>query len=231
MPRTCSVCIHPNRNAIETEIENQRPYRNIAEQFSLTSSAIFRHKAQHITTDTATPPAAIDTLPKPDLNPENLNVMQLAFIDHYFGDAGRDGTKAARLAGYSGADNVLAVQAHKLLRLPKIKVTIAARFESSLMCAEETISNICEIARSTDSAVSVKDRLKALELVGKFHGILTETAVQERVVIVLTEKYHRVYSRLKNFFPEIEDNTLREFVGDILEVEPERLAEPKSLTA
>src|SRR5579862_1279092 len=47
MPRTCSICGHSERLAIEDSLfRNNVPFRNVSKQYQVTVSALFRHK-QH----------------------------------------------------------------------------------------------------------------------------------------------------------------------------------------
>ena len=47
MPRNCTVCLHPERKAIDEALfRNKTPLRNVSKQFGVTASALFRHK-QH----------------------------------------------------------------------------------------------------------------------------------------------------------------------------------------
>lgn len=47
MPR-CTVCGHPDREAVEAALVAQRGLRDIAGQFRLSKSALERHKANHL---------------------------------------------------------------------------------------------------------------------------------------------------------------------------------------
>ena len=51
MPRTCSVCTHPERDEIDKLLIRSEPYRTIAKQFRISESPVFRHKASHIVAD------------------------------------------------------------------------------------------------------------------------------------------------------------------------------------
>lgn len=55
MSRACSVCTHPKRRAIDTELVSEQSIRGIAKQFGIGDSALQRHKNNHlaqiITTD------------------------------------------------------------------------------------------------------------------------------------------------------------------------------------
>lgn len=49
MARTCSVCAHPARQAIDRALVSvSDPYRDIAGRYGLTRSALLRHKADHL---------------------------------------------------------------------------------------------------------------------------------------------------------------------------------------
>jgi hypothetical protein len=48
MPRKCSICTHPNRDAIDRALVNRESFRNVAKQFGITVSAIHRHNDAHL---------------------------------------------------------------------------------------------------------------------------------------------------------------------------------------
>ncbi len=48
MPRTCTVCNHAKRPAINRDLVAGRSLRDIATQFQLSSSAVDRHKREHL---------------------------------------------------------------------------------------------------------------------------------------------------------------------------------------
>ncbi|MEN6341045.1 MAG: hypothetical protein ABFC89_00635 [Methanospirillum sp.] len=53
MPPRCSICHHPDRETIDRALVSGESLRNIAEQYSVSSTALHRHKA-HIPTAVAT---------------------------------------------------------------------------------------------------------------------------------------------------------------------------------
>ena len=57
-------------------------------------------------------------------------------------------TRAARAAGYSGNDNVMAQMGHKLVRDGKIAEIIEARLKESAMSADEVLMRLGEQARA-----------------------------------------------------------------------------------
>lgn len=100
---------------------------------------------------------------------------QQAFIDAYAGN----GTEAARKAGYAGDDNALAVMANSLLRNPKIAAAIKERekhrSKPNILNREkrqEFWSNVM-----LDEDQTMKNRLKASELLGKSEADFTEKIV------------------------------------------------------
>jgi hypothetical protein len=48
MPRTCSVCTHPQRVAIDRALVEGLPFRHIASRFDTSTAALQRHKADHL---------------------------------------------------------------------------------------------------------------------------------------------------------------------------------------
>ena len=48
VPRTCSICTHPERSAIDKALVAGEPFRNIAQRSGTSSGALHRHKAEHL---------------------------------------------------------------------------------------------------------------------------------------------------------------------------------------
>ena len=48
MPRTCTICTHPERQAIEHALLRQEPFRHIAARTGTSTAALQRHKRDHI---------------------------------------------------------------------------------------------------------------------------------------------------------------------------------------
>ena len=53
MPRTCTICQHDQRAEIEAALLNGRVFRKISETFSLSITALHRHKNEHMITAVA----------------------------------------------------------------------------------------------------------------------------------------------------------------------------------
>jgi hypothetical protein len=104
--------------------------------------------------------------------PPVLTERQRKFVDAYMGEANGNGTKAARLAGYAGDDNTLAVAAYDLLRTPKIRSALDARLEGDPLIAGrlERTRFLTSVVRVEPCAPALKDRLAALEMLSKLAG-------------------------------------------------------------
>lgn len=50
MPRTCTLCVHPDRAAIDAALLEGGAYRDVAGQWGVSKSAVERHKRDHLAT-------------------------------------------------------------------------------------------------------------------------------------------------------------------------------------
>jgi len=48
MPRTCTICTHPEVHAIDGVLVAGQSFRNIAERYGTSATALFRHKSDHL---------------------------------------------------------------------------------------------------------------------------------------------------------------------------------------
>ena len=48
MPRTCTVCLHPDRSSIDQALISQEPFRHIASRTGTSTASLQRHKKDHI---------------------------------------------------------------------------------------------------------------------------------------------------------------------------------------
>ena len=136
-----------------------------------------------------------------------LTIKQKKFADEYI--ISGNATESYKVAGYKySSDNMASVEAHKLLRNPKVKTYIDERMRK---LEEEAIANQNEILKFltrvirdeeteetlisrgeegqeiTTVKLSGRDRIKAAELLGKRYGSWTdklEVEAESRVVIV-----------------------------------------------
>lgn len=73
-----------------------------------------------------------------------LTAKQQAFADFYI--IHKNATKAARLAGYSGDDNAMAVIGARNLRNAKIRAYIDRAFQEQVMSRDEVLARLASIA-------------------------------------------------------------------------------------
>ncbi|HYE07684.1 MAG TPA: terminase small subunit [Planctomycetota bacterium] len=112
-------------------------------------------------------------------NPRPLNERQLRFVEHYLADP--NATKAAKKAGYTGTDAVLASTGHQLLRNPKVAEVLAGRGKPAHEAAMSEADEIRAFWKATmrDKQQDPKDRLKASELLGKVNAMFVEKTKHE----------------------------------------------------
>ena len=92
MPRVCSICAHPERQAIEDALfRNNVPFRNVSKQYKVTVSALFRHK-EHVSEQKVRTVAGITA----ELPPKKQRYLEGRV-------AGKSKRQAALDAGYSEA--------------------------------------------------------------------------------------------------------------------------------
>lgn len=103
-----------------------------------------------------------------------LTVKQRRFIDSYLEHF--NATRAARDAGYSEKS------AHHIgwenLRKPDIAEVIKQRLEADAMSAEEALHRLARVARGEFGGgfkITTSEMIRALELIGKAHGMFRDT--------------------------------------------------------
>ena len=91
MPRSCTICAHSERKAIDEALfRNKVPFRNVSKQFGVTASALFRHKQHSPISERVRKFAA---------QLENLPPRKLAYVQGRLD--GKSKKQAALDAGYS----------------------------------------------------------------------------------------------------------------------------------
>ena len=82
MPRTCTVCTHAQRRAIDRALVLQIPFRNIAQQYDLSPDAVYRHGRDHLPALLATAQEAEDAAAADDLLAQlrDLHATTLALL-------------------------------------------------------------------------------------------------------------------------------------------------------
>ena len=127
--------------------------------------------------DTAKPQAIALPQYDPSLkDSDGLTNKQRAFADHYIALNSSKlpnvqkrgfGTEAVRMAGYQGADDVLNVQAYRLLRLNKVREYIRRQLKQSIMSSDEVLGRLSKQARASFSDVLDNEGQFSLKLAKK----------------------------------------------------------------
>lgn len=116
-----------------------------------------------------------------------LSTKQQLFIDSYLKCF--NATQAAREAGYSGGDNVMAQRGYELVRNSEIQKIISMHFAASAMSADEVLQRLADLARNAETE---NNRIKALELLSKRWGILQDkmevSGQIENTLVILPSK-------------------------------------------
>src|SRR5262245_15870242 len=63
MPRQCTICCHPNRRAIEAALQGKTSLRTVAVGWSVSKTALLRHRKTHLATVPGMPQNAQELQP------------------------------------------------------------------------------------------------------------------------------------------------------------------------
>jgi hypothetical protein len=86
MPRTCTICNHQEREAINKALLAGEPLRNIAARTGTSATALHRHKAEHMPATLAKAQEARDTAQADDLLAQvrRLQVVTMDILAHAY---------------------------------------------------------------------------------------------------------------------------------------------------
>lgn len=114
------------------------------------------------------------------MSAKTLTEKQRRFVEAYMGQACGNATEAARLAGYKGSENTLAQAGRANLRKPQIAAAIVERRDKDpLVLSRVELQELwTRIAKGetvgNEPTPTWKDRLKAMELLGRSRGDFLE---------------------------------------------------------
>lgn len=156
-----------------------------------------------------------------------LTSLEKSFVEAYVDLGGTNGSKAARLAGYSDVGSNARRRAHQLLRLPRILAAIKElannRLSSSVAMAATTLVDIANDHNVAD-ATRYKASVKILEL----GGIFAVKVSEHNINITDNRSDAEVIARIKQLagvagvpVPDITDVEFEEIEEDEWAVDPE----------
>ena len=158
MPRSCTVCTHPARAAIDQALVDGEPLRNIAERYGTSATALFRHRSEHIAELLAHARAAEDVAEADGLlaGLRSLQARTLGILD------------MAETTGKLGVAVLAIGQARQNLELmAKLLHQIDERAQINILLAPEWMAVrsvlLAALAPFPDARIAVADRLAALE--------------------------------------------------------------------
>ena len=115
-----------------------------------------------------------------------LSVRQQAFIHAYLGEARLNATEAARIAGYRDPEQA----GYENRRKQEVRARIEERLAESALAAAEVLAELAAVARMdwrealqvrvdgrgevVEARLELRDKVRALELLGKAHGLFAE---------------------------------------------------------
>ena len=110
-------------------------------------------------------------------------LKQELFVLAYLGAAKDNASKAAAIAGYAGDSDTLKTMGSKLVAKGYIQARIDGRLGAAGATVEAVLQELTEVAFAAVNygpegnildAPAVKAKLKALELLGKYHAMFTD---------------------------------------------------------
>ena len=121
--------------------------------------------------------------------PDDLTHKQRLFAEAYLANGGV-GTEAALAAGYSPNPDTIKASAHQVVHHPKVAAYIKERVAEKIATADEAMAELTAVAFApwqdfvqvkygktgevVDAKIMLADKVRALELIGKYHGLFRE---------------------------------------------------------
>jgi phage terminase small subunit len=102
---------------------------------------------------------------------QKLTTKQRLFVEAYL--ANPNATEAARKAGYKGNDQTLKQVGSENLAKPYLAALVEKRVEAAVMTANEVLMELATIAKGPHKTYR-SDKIKSLELLGKYHKLFTD---------------------------------------------------------
>jgi hypothetical protein len=131
----------------------------------------------------------------PKKSQPTLTLKQERFVTAYLGEAHGNATLAAKVAGYAGNDVTLSSVAVENLRKPLIRRLVDERLEAEVPSSAVILRELAQIglspvlygiAGNVLEPQAVQAKLKALELLGKYHALFVD--VTKGIEIPKTER-------------------------------------------
>ncbi len=158
MPRSCTVCTHPERAAIDRALLAGEPLRDIARRTATTKDALSRHKADHIPSAIAQAQDAVEAAQADDLLQQVRQLKDKAVT--LLLQAERAGDFRTALAGIREAracvELLLEVEG-EIVRRPVVNITVSAEWQTIRAVILAALSTHPEARRDVVAALGMGD--------------------------------------------------------------------------
>lgn len=130
MPRVCTICTHPQRGAIDAALLAGGSFRNIAQQFAISPTALFRHRGEHIPAALAQAQEATEVAQADDLLAQLRDLQRRTLGILSAAEGAADGPTALRAIGEARKNlELLARLLGELQDGPTINVLISTEWQ------------------------------------------------------------------------------------------------------
>ncbi len=131
MPRTCTICGHGERPAIDAALVAGEPLRNIAARFGTSATALFRHRAEHIPGTLALAKEAGEAAHADDLLGQLRDLQGRTMRILALAESGQDGPTALKAIGEARRNlELLAKLLGELRDGPTVNVLVAPEWQA-----------------------------------------------------------------------------------------------------
>ena len=124
MPRTCTICTHPERETIDLALMGNNPLRDIARQWRVSKDAVARHKADHIPIHLAKAEEAREVTTADDLLGQLLSLNRETITILREARTGKDKDNELALKAIARAEKQIELQARLLGELKDTTVNV-----------------------------------------------------------------------------------------------------------
>lgn len=152
MPRVCTICAHEEREAIDKALLNGGSFRDIAGQFTVSRSALDRHKASHLMEHLAQAKEAAEVIRADDLlfQVRSLQAKTLAIL-----------TKAEQEGDLRGALMAISQARQNLELLARLLGELDERATVNILVSPQWIKLRAAIMRSLEAHPEARYALAA----------------------------------------------------------------------
>jgi len=209
MPRPCSICTHPKREAIETALSEGGSFRNVAARFGTSATALHRHR-KHVQSGSTEDHAGTDVG-----QPEDGSSKDAKEIDEAVALLPREEKLAALLA----QGNISVAEACRQCGFNPTSSTIRNRLKPGGDIRQRVVSRMRQLGLTLDVALlKVREKLDARET--KFFqkdGLVVETRDVEAHRIQLDAA--ETVLDLHGAYPKPKEEEQAKHVGPIVAIE------------